>query len=272
MLRLLLLALILLLNCPITMAARAGAPRDDADSSGPNFHWKVPEYIKKSFIEVALNNEYSTKKQRVRKWQKPIKLWIEHKVADKAVHTYIVQMHVKHLSLLTGLPIELVDSKAKANVTLIFTQQSVWKQDVAELLGLKSLDYIRDAVCMASFKTNRNKEIVSAGIVIPVDQARAKGKLVSCVVEEITQIMGLPNDSDDVYPSVFNDKSSDDLLSPLDGLLLKLLYHPLVKTGMTEKQVTPILTRIIHDYELDHTIQNSVDTIRQGELYPLLGY
>ena len=101
-------------------------------------------------------------------------------------------------------------------------------------------------------------------VVIPDDQASMRRKLVSCVVEELTQIMGLPNDSENVYPSIFNEKTPDGLLTGLDGLLLKMLYHQQVKVGMKESEVRPILKKIIREWQQDGTILNVDKTIRQG--------
>jgi hypothetical protein len=69
-------------------------------------------------------------------------------------------------------------------------------------------------------------------VVIPIDRVMARGRLEACVVEEITQILGLPNDSDDVVPSVFNDHSPDIELSWQDILLVKLLFDPRLRPGM----------------------------------------
>ena len=81
-------------------------------------------------------------------------------------------------------------------------------------------------------------------VIIPVDRARARGKLPACVVEELTQVLGLPNDSEKVFPSVFNDRSIDDFLTGLDVLLLKMLYDPRIKPGMDETTVRPLLREI----------------------------
>jgi hypothetical protein len=237
-----------------------------------NFHWKEPAFIQQAFMEVALRNEYSTEKQAIRKWSKPITIWIEHKVPDVQKHAAILEMHIKHLSQLTGHPIRLVSSKEQANVIFVFTRHAIWDEDVERVLGKSSLKHIRDAVCMASFKINQHKEIISAGIVIPVNQANARGKLLACIVEEITQVMGLPNDSDKVYPSIFNDHSPEDLLSPLDGLLLKILYHPSLHIGMSEAEAMPIVRKIIASFVRNGTLDNAIRDIRAGELYPYLGY
>jgi len=127
-------------------------------------------------------------------------------------------------------------------------------------------------VCMANFRVDGQYEIKKAIVIIPVDQARMHGKLVSCVVEEITQILGLPNDSERAYPSIFNDKTPESLLSGLDYLLLKALYNDAIKPGMTANEVTPVMQNLIRRWQKDGTIQSAAQAVKTGELYPLLGY
>ncbi|MDK3018153.1 DUF2927 domain-containing protein [Pseudodonghicola flavimaris] len=66
----------------------------------------------------------------------------------------------------------------------------------------------------------------------------------ACVHEELAQGLGLPNDSPEARPSIFNDDDEFALLTDHDELLLKLLYDPRLKTGMTPDQARPV-TRII---------------------------
>lgn len=67
--------------------------------------------------------------------------------------------------------------------------------------------------------------------------------------------MGLPNDSDQVFPSVFNDHSIDSFLSPLDYLLLRILYAPELKSGMdvkaVQKALPAVLARLRQEGEID---------------------
>jgi hypothetical protein len=51
------------------------------------------------------------------------------------------------------------------------------------------------------FKHNKQSELISVLVIIPVDHAMSHGLLPACVIEELTQAMGLPNDSDWVIPS-----------------------------------------------------------------------
>lgn len=66
----------------------------------------------------------------------------------------------------------------------------------------------------------------------------------SCVHEEIAQGLGLPNDSPEARPSIFNDDDEFALLTDHDELLLKMLYDPRLKPGMTASEARPI-ARII---------------------------
>lgn len=234
--------------------------------------WQAIDFITQAFVEVALRNEYSDQGRFVRKWQQPLRVWINHQVADEQIHENLVGMHLRHLQAITGLNIQLVNTSQQANLIVTFTRQSRWRDEVKKQFGAESLAAVHGAVCMANFRLNALGAMEQAAVIIPVDQARMHGKLVSCVVEEITQVMGLPNDSEKVYPSIFNDKTPQELLTGLDYLLLKLLYQPEVKAGMREAEVTPIIRRLLRNWQKQGTIQSAEKMVRNGELYPLLGY
>ncbi len=78
-------------------------------------HWKKPQYIEHSFYEIALQNEFNTKRTRVRKWTKPLAIYIEHEVGDQELHLRLIKMHFTHLKEITHLPISYVKNKSKAN-------------------------------------------------------------------------------------------------------------------------------------------------------------
>ena len=66
----------------------------------------------------------------------------------------------------------------------------------------------------------------------------------SCIHEELAQGLGLANDSPAARPSIFNDDDEFALLTRHDELLLKMLYDPRLRAGMSAAQAAP-LTRII---------------------------
>jgi len=238
----------------------------------PVADWKSLTYITQAFSEIALKNEYDVAKHRVRKWRIPVRVFVEHQVGDRALHTQLVRMHLAHLAEITDHDIQLVDTLLDANLHLVFTRQSQWESEVMRLMGPSSAKNVHGSVCMAKFALNAKSEIERAWVIIPVDQAQMHGKLVACVVEEITQVLGLPNDSEKVFPSIFNDKTPQDLLTGLDFILLKLLYNPSIRAGMTAAEVKAPLQLLLEQWQRDGTLIHADKTVRQGQLYPLLGY
>jgi len=71
-------------------------------SIADNIHWQQPEYIHNSFIDIALNNEYSIEISTVRKWTQPIYYSVIHRTADEALHQRITETHLKNLADITG--------------------------------------------------------------------------------------------------------------------------------------------------------------------------
>jgi hypothetical protein len=72
----------------------------------------------------------------------------------------------------------------------------------------------------------------------------------SCLHEEVAQMLGLPNDGDDVRPSIFNDDQEFALLTRHDEALLRILYDPRLRAGMTEAEGMPIVRAILEDFDL----------------------
>ncbi len=66
----------------------------------------------------------------------------------------------------------------------------------------------------------------------------------SCIHEELAQGMGLANDDPRARPSIFNDDEEFALLTRHDEMLLRMLYDPRLRPGMTLAQARPIFTRI----------------------------
>lgn len=263
-----------LARCPIHLLLSIFLLSLSTTSLASKLHWQSSDYIIDSFIDIALNNEYSSKISRLRKWDRPIYYTIKHRTADRALHQKITTLHLAHLADITGMKIAPATSKNRTNLTIVFSTQATLKSDLKKYLSLTNkkqiAGLIRRGVCLAAFSTRTDSSIHHATIIIPVDRARARAKLLSCVVEELTQIMGLPNDSDRVFPSIFNDKSHDDFLSGLDYLLLKLLYHPKTKPGMNTYQLKRVLRKIIAGNTFQQLIGESERVVHQQGLFPLL--
>ncbi len=236
--------------------------------------WEDDTYIQESFIKIALEREYKeTKNPKLVRWTKPIKIYFESDSGDAAFQKELLSVHAQHLSHITGVPIDFTPKANKASIVVVFTQYDNLEEKVRQYIG--NPDKIRaalnEAICLGNFRINRFSEITRGTIIIPVDYARLKLRFLDCIVEEITQLMGLPNDSNDVFPSIFNDVSTDSYLSPLDYILLKTLYSPQLKPGMTVKAANAILPNIIASLHDQGEIENAAQRVQQYSLKRYLG-
>ena len=67
----------------------------------------------------------------------------------------------------------------------------------------------------------------------------------ACFEEELAQVLGLLNDDDEARPSIFNDDQEFALLTEHDEYLLRILYDPRLRAGMSAKEGMPIVRRIV---------------------------
>lgn len=241
-------------------------------SFAQNANWQDITYIEESFYEIALGNEYSDEQSTLRKWEGPLLVYVDHGVGDDSLHLQLLTMHLDHLESITQLLIEYVDTKDQANLVVYMTGASEIDELIKAEIGAELLSIFRGAVCLAHFRQNSSSVITQAVVIIPVDRARLRGKLISCFVEELTQVLGLPNDSKEIFPTVFSDRTVDELLTGLDYLLLKLLYSPMLEIGMNEVTLAPIIQQQLIQWQQDGTIDNAQQEVMKGELYYLTGY
>ena len=217
--------------------------------------WKSPDFLVDSFVEVSMKNGYSTRQNPVRKWMTPVRYFIVHRVGDEELHRELVDAHFLHLAQITGLSIQPAETRAAANFLVVLTSEAGLEADLPRYFGADSARQneilFRHSLCMAGFATERRGTIVRAVALIPVDAARARSDLASCVVEELTHAMGLGNDTAKALPSIFSRKSNLAFLSGLDHLVLRMLYDPRIKPGMNEKTALPVLKAIAGEYERD---------------------
>ncbi|MEN3802280.1 DUF2927 domain-containing protein [Aeromonas veronii] len=229
--------------------------------------WQSDRYLTESFMAIAMEREYGEAKQtRFARWQQPIRLQLINESGDKPLQAEVVKVQAAHLARITGHPISMVSSKP--NLTLIMTDYSKMKSWANRTMGGDpSVGMaLKEGLCLANFATNAKHEISRATIIIPVDYSRAKGRFLDCVVEEFTQVMGLPNDSDKVFPSIFNDNSIDSFLTGLDYVLLKLAYHPALKAGMSSDEIRAALPLAIKELRAKGEISEANRRVQQQSL------
>ncbi len=230
--------------------------------------WQKPDYIFHAFKEIALKNEYQSTSSRILKWQRPIRYTFQyHQLPKNPLVEQLVNVHFKHLQAITHHAIQ--QTEQKPNLVVHLTTDANYAQVIQQHTPSRIANIDRESHCMGSFQTNKYGQIYRGQIVIPVDHAFSRGLLVSCIIEESTQLMGLPNDSDWVNPSIANDASKIEFLTGLDYVMLKILYSQSVSAGMSGKSLDQQLREVIAELRRNGEIQKAAKTVNQSGLYPL---
>ncbi|MDG6774841.1 DUF2927 domain-containing protein [Thiomicrorhabdus sp. ZW0627] len=233
--------------------------------------WHNPDYIEKAFVEIAFKNEYSTRQTALAKWQSPIYYTFNYHHVDKnPIAEELFKAHLTQLQSITGLKIKEAGTASQANFTIVLTQDRLYKQDIFNYTHTEIKDLERDTHCLGHYRKGSNGAIVQAVVILPIDHAMSRGMLPACVVEETTQTLGLPNDSDWVNPSIANDSSKLDLLTGLDYIFLKVLYSDKLHAGMSLSHSRPLIKQEIRKLQKDGTIKRASKLVNQEGLYPLL--
>ena len=234
-------------------------------------HWQDKRYIEGSFYDIALQGEHERLRPVVRKWTQPLRVWVHSGAGDAELQRWLLRMHFEQLSGIVGLPVEFVAQRETANVRVFFAAEQQARRIAADEMSPVAVRQIDHSVCLGQIRYNRRAEITHGTVIIPVERAEAAGKLVPCVVEEMTQMLGLINDSDRVTPTVFSDTTEHELLTGLDYLLLKLLYLPQLQSGMTVAQAAPVIRRQLDAWEREGLIRRASEAVAVGPLNSALG-
>lgn len=235
--------------------------------------WQRAAVLTDSFMEVALKREYQPgSSASLVRWQAPIKVRVDSQLGNSRMQRQMSEVQFRHLAAITGQPLSFVSSAGKANLRIAFIARDHMTREATAYVGKQQAatpgmrKALREGVCLTLFKTGPDHAIASGLILIPADYARQKARLVDCVVEESAQLMGLPNDSDRVFPSVFSDVTVDTWLSPLDYVLLKMLYAPELSPGMSAAQVRAALPAVIQRLAERGELSHAIRRVRQGSL------
>ncbi len=204
----------------------------------------------RDFDIVAFGAEYQQKTDgRLHKWTRPIRFYLDVRAGEPDLYRSLTRTHLELLRELTGLEISVVGSADSADVVVIFDRAADLMAAAAQYAPSLTRDQVllSDALCFGQYSHRGSGEIKRAVVGIPSDRAPSEGKLPACIVEETTQVLGLPNDSDEVNPSVFNDRSVLDYLPEHDRVLVRLLYDPRMTAGMPRDEALVLAQRILRE-------------------------
>jgi hypothetical protein len=238
------------------------------DGGGPDTPVSTNMLVE-NFVRIALYDEYSEIGGRLvgrpspsvlRRWTAPVRMRMEFDPlvppAQRRKDMADVRAYAARLSGLTDHPIEVLRAGAapdEANFHVLVLNEDTRRGYGAQLAELVPgidpaavrviTEMPRSVSCLVLAFARSGTSTYSQAIAVIRAELPDLTRL-SCYHEELAQGLGLPNDSDDARPSIFNDTEEFALLTTHDELLLRILYDSRLRPGMKETEARPIVRRI----------------------------
>jgi hypothetical protein len=239
--------------------------RDTAPKDVP---WGVPELVK-NFERIALYDEYVEVAGRfvrratpatLRRWERPVRVGVlsgnSRPQAEVAGDRAYVERFTGRLARLTGLDMGMANGDDLNFLVLFLNREE--QEGFADRAALRLPGFepsvmraIRttpvDTFCTAYAFSEPDDPDRYAAVLVLVKTEHPEMTRHSCVEEEMAQAMGLPNDYEGARPSLFNDSLEFAFLTTHDEVLLRMLYDPRLRPGMSAAEARPLLPRIAAD-------------------------
>lgn len=220
--------------------------------------------IERAFAEVALRDEYQVDQDRIiqqsnpaalRRWEGPVRLSLEfaQTVPDtiRARDRGVVTRFASRLARLADHPVQITSGRGNFSVLVLDenARRAIGPRLRALVPGIdrasqslvENLPLSVSCLVLAFSRDGTNVYSDAVAIIRAELPERTRDM---CYFEEITQGLGLANDSPVARPSLFNDNAEFAVMTVLDEQLLRVLYDPRLRPGMTSAQARPIVRRI----------------------------
>lgn len=202
----------------------------------------------KYFDIVTFGSEFaSTKAPRIlRKWRGPtIKYKLLGIAGEADYYREVVERHAEALRTYTGVTYTEIPGDAEGeDLIFVFANRKTMK--IAGRLIESNERVLREvarANCYFLSYHNPDGQIFKGLIAVNSDLDRLKVE--HCLLEEMAQSLGLPNDSRLVSPSIFNDRENHMTLTMIDKVLLRTLYDTRVRTGVSRPQALLAANKVV---------------------------
>lgn len=200
------------------------------------------------FVLVALTDDAGNPLDRLYRWPDPLR--VEYHGPDR-FRQDVVQ-HAEYLASVAGLPVRIVPTGG--NMIVKIADLSELQPDADRM----SLQNNRLAGTRYScFGSNaEGSELEHPEYVIGIADVLSDADIRSCIVQEMTQVLGLPGDLDGRTDTNFASYGGAPKLTEYDRQLLAMLYDERLRDLMPRRAVLAVLPFIVADMEAEQEAAN----------------
>lgn len=217
----------------------------------------IPDKYEKDLIEyfkeIALNTEYDDNPERVIKWKRPMSLFI-YKEKECEEQMEVVENTIAKLNDIAsdGFSINLSNDINKSNAVLYLCKKDKVRQLAPKFYELLEDGLLGDYTGMTYVEFKLSNFVITKALIF-IDEIATIDEQKSAIVEEITQSIGLLNDSNKHSDSVFyenTDGVENINYSEMDRDLISFLYSEKMNPGYREKAAELVIKRILRDRKI----------------------
>ncbi|MCX7286663.1 MAG: DUF2927 domain-containing protein [Rhodobacterales bacterium] len=217
--------------------------------------------LAENFMRIALYDEYrrgsggfvrEETESRLRRWEGPVRIGVRFGASvpldRQATDRARIASFAARLSAVTGHPISIDDANPNFLIQIVSEDErealgprirallpNLSPGDVAGITAMPRTTY-----CLVYALSEGNSGAYTRAFAV-IRAEHPDLLRLSCIHEELTQGLGLPNDSPRARPSIFNDDEEFALLTDQDELMLRMLYSPELRPGMSPAEALPIV-------------------------------
>ena len=238
-----------------------GLMRTDTGAKDAPFSARM---LANNFVRIAFFDEFDSSsgvlvaratEKRLRRWAAPIRVGLDFGPSIpqgyRATERARVASFLARLSRLTGHPIQLASTGVNFHLQILNTDEirslapTIRRIDPdIGAVELQSIINMPDSTyCQVSTSITEDSSLITRAFAV-IRAEHPDLLQLSCLHEEIAQGLGLPNDSPAARPSIFNDDQEFALLTPMDEMMLRMLYDKRLTPGMTALQARPIIDQL----------------------------
>lgn len=229
--------------------ARKPPPPGAFDGAPAEFSQFTPHELTRGFLALAFGSDLRLGSQlkRIHRFDRPVRMHLAGggSIDRMPVYRRILDEFARELPMLR---LSVTEDLYDANLVVRLIDERDFETAIRATFGAQTARTFiakTDAQCMTSVKSIAEGGIIRVDSFIIVDQG--EDVFLNCAYHEMLHALGLPNHAADNPWTALNQDRMVGYLSVYDRALLRMLYDPRIRSGMSETEARRIAPAVAKD-------------------------
>ncbi len=195
------------------------------------------------FMRTVFGSEHSSWNPQtavVKKFTRAVRVYVDDRSSTRRGDE-VADFVRKLPGMIDGVRAFVVVDPAAANFRVFVLNRADYRNVVSREVYGRSGSAYAPGKCLVRIVSSRGS-ITRADAAIVADEGDFLFR--RCMVEEVLQGLGPVNDDPTLKQSVFNDRSRHARFTDFDRHILNMLYHPLIRPGMSKEEALRVLPTV----------------------------